>query len=1757
MLKIQSSKRNPVLVMAAILATLVMAGALFAWPLAAQQGDPPAKPANLTGTVAHDSVTLTWDDPNDQSITGYQILRLRRDLDDLGNFHVHEDNTGSSDTTFTDTDVIAGKRYVYRIKARNQNGLSPRSNFFNGDLPAAPAVPAEPTGLTSSNTYTAITLSWDDPQDDSITGYQVLRRDRGNANNEFEVLVDDTESTGVSYDDRQIAPKGEYEYQVKAWNQQGLSAASAAHSVDVPQDPDSVTAGAIDLGDLTAVTEARSPAYEINGYGDQLDYYKFTLTEPREVSLSLTELDQDADLLLMKDSTSLTLLGESRTDGTDNEDITQTLLEGSYLVLVTAEEEGENSYLLRHSTTDPDADRVEELREEEADNNPITLIEPQSAQAQDDVTLVSNLGESAGVVPVNATSTRSNKFTTGNGVQGYLVSSVTIIWGTTLEGDPDNMVVTIDGDGTNPGSTVVTLTNPSALVGGENIFTADTPVLLEPDTDYFITIANSGSIGAIQRTFSTDQSGELDWEIADSHRRYDGTDWIQDTGSLLFSINGQERTIFELVGNITTTDTVFLLSAGEKVGSTFEVGKHETGYFITEVAISLRNTNIAADRITVTLNESYVENPGRTLRTFSNPSSLVDGENTFTLDTPHLVDPDIRYFLLISASGTLNGVRNREDNGQTADADWATGNRARLYDGSTWSWDTRSVMFSLTGYRNEEDPRLVHNLDRGNSSVKAIPNNGRIATKFTTGDNRGGYQIDRVRIVWDFGNPAIDDNDLRVRIFSANASNEPGTQVEEFINPTPFASSAGTYTFYAPAELTLKRSTNYFLMVEGSGAAIGHLQLTNDDLQDGRAGWTIGDDSLYALEGEDWAAETGSLKFSMQGSELKSTTLVVLNPTELRVTEGVPATYTVVLAQQPPGNASVTITQETDLLTISQETLPFTTQNWDQPQTVTITAEHDDDGDDTPQYIVTHTVSGFADNQDPAILEVKIEDDDERGLIFNPTSLNFQEGQSATYTIRLATKPSGNVTVIINWSNPGLRPTITPDPVVFTTGNWNVPRTVTITTVADSDATDSTKPIDHTPSGINYSGNELARLPTTVTELASAGLIIEPPALTVEQGSQATFTMRLAVYPLADVDVRISSRDSALSITGRGPEFTRDNWDQPQEVTVHAAGDAEPAGANNRLRVDPRSTDSSYDDLTVDDVTVTVTRAPMVELLSATMTVGNETFESSGREYTGYIPTNGFRVNVGAITNDSFTIGWDEYVVQELFAQEVEYSGEIWIFIKLSRDLPQGSILELDGTEFQIGGTKRGSLYEWNQGTPSWSEGQQVQVRVLTPKFNVPVAVEISFGAAEYYAGEYGQTAEVEILLDKDPERVVDLNVAFESQGGARSGHDYSYTNPMLQFEPGETRKTITVRAPTDSDWNEPESERVNIRFHSLPTGVRAGAQDTTDVYLIDQMMYVFLEPRSAWVGESDGQVIVTAVVQTRRHHRPDSTLAEEFRITYFTRPPVTDLKATRDVDYENALSFVEISGPWTWNETCQCSERRIQVSTEIYDDDEAEPVEYFEAQTAATHDRFVNGHGRGAETIRINIIDDDGGGRSLTLEADSLEVVEGDPVAVKIRMDRPFRQSTQVQLKLSGDRDQVFESRETFSFTVSADVMEETLEFPTRQNRLREPAADVTIRLHDPDRSDPEPYSVGEQGSLTFRITDDDPELDTPDGPRDVVATTGNRTMSIAWDPPTNQGGSPVTGYQYRRFYGDGTRDSWVSNGSQTSVPAHGAHQR
>ena len=342
-----------------VVASALAAGALalvLAWPANAQspQDSPPAKPQGLTGVVSHDSVSLTWDDPGDDSITGYQVLRRNPQVQAKGEFVTVEDDTESASTSYVDATVEPQTRYFYRVKARNANGLSEESGFFKADTPAAPTptptpaptpvagVPAAPTGLTvTSVSHNSVALSWDDPADSTITGYQVLRRnpsvdDKG----VFTTVEDDTGTASASYTDTTVSPQTRYFYRVKARNANGLSAQSGFVRAEAP------APGPVNLGDITHSSSARWVDGSQQGEVGATDRYRFQLTATQTVELKLLSQDANADLILLDELDAVVV--ESRNDGAANEEISKRIPPGVYTAAVEAQEATANQYRLTY-----------------------------------------------------------------------------------------------------------------------------------------------------------------------------------------------------------------------------------------------------------------------------------------------------------------------------------------------------------------------------------------------------------------------------------------------------------------------------------------------------------------------------------------------------------------------------------------------------------------------------------------------------------------------------------------------------------------------------------------------------------------------------------------------------------------------------------------------------------------------------------------------------------------------------------------------------------------------------------------------------------------------------------------------------------------------------------------------------------------------------------------------------------------------------------------------------------------------------------------------------------------------------------------------------------------------------------------------------------------------------------------------------------------------------------------------------------------
>ena len=87
---------------------------------------PPTAPTDLTATLSAADITLTWTVPEINTITSYRVTRQEY-TDENGPPAEFSWDTGNTDTSYTETSLKAGIRYVYLVRAINDGGVGPAS----------------------------------------------------------------------------------------------------------------------------------------------------------------------------------------------------------------------------------------------------------------------------------------------------------------------------------------------------------------------------------------------------------------------------------------------------------------------------------------------------------------------------------------------------------------------------------------------------------------------------------------------------------------------------------------------------------------------------------------------------------------------------------------------------------------------------------------------------------------------------------------------------------------------------------------------------------------------------------------------------------------------------------------------------------------------------------------------------------------------------------------------------------------------------------------------------------------------------------------------------------------------------------------------------------------------------------------------------------------------------------------------------------------------------------------------------------------------------------------------------------------------------------------------------------------------------------------------------------------------------------------------------------------------------------------------
>ena len=391
---------------------------------------------------------------------------------------------------------------------------------------------------------------------------------------------------------------------------------------------------------------------------------------------------------------------------------------------------------------------------------------------------------------------------------------------------------------------------------------------------------------------------------------------------------------------------------------------------------------------------------------------------------------------------------------------------------------------------------------------------------------------------------------------------------------------------------------------------------------------------------------------------------VTVSPSDLSVSEGTSATYTVVLDTEPTGTVTVTPSLgsgDTDV-TVSGA-LTFTATDWDQAQTVTVSAAQDADAaHDTAT--IGHAVSGAdygANGATANDVSVTVDDNETAvALTVNPTAVDEDaEAITATVTATLdgvtRAEPTTLTVSVGAADDAAIAGTdyVAVDELSLTIPSGQASGTATFTLTPMEDRIDERVEAVTIAATSEVAGFEVSGTTLAITDNDERGVTVSPAALTLSEGESATYTVVLDTEPTETVTVTPSVNGNADVTASAALTFTPSNWDQAQTVTVSAAQDADAANDTAAIGHSVSGADYGANSVTANDVSVTVDDNETAVTLTVNPTVVDEDAEAITATVTAMLDgvtraaSTTLTVSVGA-ADDAAIEGTDYVAVDDL-----------------------------------------------------------------------------------------------------------------------------------------------------------------------------------------------------------------------------------------------------------------------------------------------------------------------------------------------------------------------------------------------------------------------------------------------------------------------------------------------------------------------------
>ena len=541
---------------------------------------------------------------------------------------------------------------------------------------------------------------------------------------------------------------------------------------------------------------------------------------------------------------------------------------------------------------------------------------------------------------------------------------------------------------------------------------------------------------------------------------------------------------------------------------------------------------------------------------------------------------------------------------------------------------------------------------------------------------------------------------------------------------------------------------------------------------------------------------------------------VLVQPTAVDMLEGGTGEYTLRLKTLPTADVTITVTvpANTDL-TASPTSLTFTSSNWDQPQTVTLTAAEDADLADD-EVSLTHAASGGGyGNVSVDGVTATIVDNDFPTLSIADGEADEDDG-SIEFTVTLS--QAGGKDIAVSWSTTDGTASGGTDYSAVTAGSLTIPAgdtTATLTvTVLDDGVVEPDETFTVTLADPVNATLADATATGTINNDDEIAVTVEPTALTIGEGGSDLYRVSIGSQPTGgDVTVVVTvPSDTDVSAGPTTLTFTAGNWRWPQYVVVNTLSDDD-AVADAPVTLTHAVSGGGYGSVTASAVTVTITEENErgVDVSPTTLSLD----EGESGVYSVVLrsqPTANVTVTITVPADAGATVdktsltftsdNWDD-------AQEVEVSA--------TEDDDASSPEPFTITHAVSGG--------------DYASESADSVTVTVDDTTVPMLV---FQGSDILtegvkAAESAGTMAFVVSLQIESGETVTVNYS-TSNSTATAGSDYTRTAGRLTFSAGETTKTISV--PVLNDRVDEDDETFTLTLSNAVNADLSGGESSLSV---------------------------------------------------------------------------------------------------------------------------------------------------------------------------------------------------------------------------------------------------------------------------------------------------------------------------------------